>query len=68
MVKRLIKAGVDINQSDGNKTPLIVACENNYWIVVEELNKAENDVIERKIMKTPRTVKVKWGINMWSII
>lgn len=48
VVKRLIKAGVDINQSDGNKTPLMVACKKNHCIVVEELKKAEKDVFERK--------------------
>lgn len=70
VAKQLIKAGVNINQSVGNKTPLIVAFENKHWIVVKELNKfitdANGSKKSKRKQKTP-TVDKKLGINRCSI-
>lgn len=51
----MIKAEVDINQSVGNKTPLIVACEKKHWIVVEGQMRLLLIPIKVRKANTPQT-------------
>lgn len=55
MVKELIDAGANVNQSDGNKTPIIATCEMRHWNAINMLIKKGADVNQSDRNKTPLT-------------
>lgn len=62
-----MKAGANVNQSDGHKTPLATARQENIFeSVLKKLINADTDVNSSVVTKRHSQWLVKEGICLWS--